>query len=75
MPKRVIVIGGGIAGLSAGCYSAMNDFDVRIFEMHGIPGGLCTAWKKKEYTFDLCVHWLVGAGRLPTTVQTTVTAP
>jgi len=61
MSKRVIVIGGGIAGLSTGCYCAMNGFDVQIFEMHNIPGGLCTAWKKKGYTFDLCVHWLVGS--------------
>jgi len=29
--------------------------------MHSIPGGLCTAWKKKGYTFDLCIHWLVGS--------------
>jgi phytoene dehydrogenase-like protein len=55
------VIGGGIAGLSAGCYCAMNGFDVQIFEMHNTPGGLCTAWKKKGYTFDLSVHWLVGS--------------
>jgi phytoene dehydrogenase-like protein len=61
MSKRIIVIGGGIAGLSAGCYCAMNGFDVQIFEMHNIPGGLCTAWKKKGYTFDLCIHWLVGS--------------
>jgi phytoene dehydrogenase-like protein len=61
MSKRVIVIGGGIAGLSTGCYCAMNGFDVQIFEMHNIPGGLCTAWKKKGYTFDLCIHWLVGS--------------
>ncbi len=61
MSKRVIVIGGGIAGLSTGCYSAMNGFDVQIFEMHSKPGGLCTAWKRKGYTFDLCIHWLVGS--------------
>jgi phytoene dehydrogenase-like protein len=61
MPKSVIVIGAGIAGLSAGCYCRMNDFDVQIFEMHNIPGGLCTAWKKKGYTFDLSVDWLVGS--------------
>lgn len=61
MSKKIIVIGGGIAGLSAGCYCVMNGFDVQIFEMHNIPGGLCTAWKKKGYTFDLCIHWLVGS--------------
>jgi len=61
MSKRIIVIGGGIAGLSTGCYVLMNGFDVQIFEMHSVPGGLCTAWKKKGYTIDLCIHWLVGS--------------
>jgi phytoene dehydrogenase-like protein len=25
------------------------------------PGGLCTSWKRKGYTFDGCIHWLVGS--------------
>lgn len=29
--------------------------------MHSIPGGLCTAWKRKGYTIDGCVHWLMGS--------------
>ena len=31
------------------------------FEMHSLPGGLCTAWKPKGYTVDGCVRWLVGS--------------
>ncbi|MCD1293536.1 NAD(P)/FAD-dependent oxidoreductase [Methanocella sp. CWC-04] len=58
--KSVIIIGGGIAGLSAGCYARMNGYDTHIFEMHNIPGGLCTSWKRKGYVFDGCLHWLVG---------------
>lgn len=61
-PKSLIIIGGGIAGLSAGCYARMNGYDTTIFEMHDKPGGLCTAWKRKGYTFDGCIHWLVGSG-------------
>lgn len=61
MPSLVI-IGGGIAGLAAGCYARMNGFDVEVHEMHTLPGGLCTAWKRKGYTFDLCIHWLTGSG-------------
>jgi phytoene desaturase len=37
--KSVIVIGAGIAGLSAGCYGQMNGYRTRIFEMHDRPGG------------------------------------
>ncbi len=59
--KKVIIIGAGISGLSAGSYLQMNGYDTEIFELHDIPGGLCTAWKRKEYTFDLCIHWLVGS--------------
>ncbi len=61
MSKKVLIIGGGIAGLSAGCYAQMNGYDSEIFEMHTIAGGLCTGWKRKGYTFDGCLHWLVGS--------------
>ena len=59
--KSIIIIGGGIAGLSAGCYGQMNGFRTRIFEMHKKPGGLCTSWKRQGYIVDGCVHWLVGS--------------
>jgi phytoene dehydrogenase-like protein len=59
--KKIIIIGGGITGLSAGCYLQMNNYDTEIFELHNIPGGLCTAWKRKGYTFDGCIHWLCGS--------------
>ncbi len=61
--KSLIIIGGGIAGLSAGCYARMCGFRTRIFEMHKKkPGGLCTSWKRQGYTVNGCVHWLVGSG-------------
>lgn len=59
--KSMIIIGAGIAGLSAGCYAQMNGFKSQIFEMHTQPGGLCTSWKRKDYTIDGCIHWLVGS--------------
>lgn len=63
MSKKVVIIGGGIAGLSAGIYSAMNGFDTEIIEMHTVAGGQCTAWCRKEYRFDYCLHWLVGTSK------------
>ncbi|RJP27154.1 MAG: NAD(P)/FAD-dependent oxidoreductase [Actinobacteria bacterium] len=60
MGKSIVIIGAGIAGLSAGCYGRMNGYDTRVFELHDKPGGLCTAWKRKDYTVDGCIHWLVG---------------
>jgi phytoene dehydrogenase-like protein len=61
MSKSIIIIGAGIAGLSAGCYGQMNGYRTQIFELHDKPGGLCTSWKRKDYTFDGCIHWLVGS--------------
>ena len=57
----IIIIGAGIAGLSAGIYGQMNGFKTQIFELHSIPGGVCTAWKRKGYTIDGCIHWLIGS--------------
>jgi phytoene dehydrogenase-like protein len=55
-PKKVIIIGAGVAGLSAGCYLQMNGYQTEIFEAHNIPGGLCTSWKIDGYIFDGCLH-------------------
>lgn len=61
MEKKIIIIGAGIAGLSAGCYARMNGYDAEIYEMHSLPGGLCTSWKKGGYIIDGCLHWLTGS--------------
>jgi len=58
--KNIVIIGGGIAGLSAGCYAQMNGYTSHIFEMNTLPGGLCTSWKRNGYTFDGSIHWLEG---------------
>jgi heterodisulfide reductase subunit A-like polyferredoxin len=59
--KTVVIIGAGIAGLAAGCYGRMNGYRTRIVELHDKPGGLCTAWTRKGYTIDGCIHWLTGS--------------
>jgi len=59
--KSIIIIGSGIAGLSAGVYAQMNGYDSTIFEMHSMSGGLCTSWTRKQYTFDGSLDWLTGS--------------
>ena len=61
--KKVIIIGAGIAGMSAGVYALQSGFDVTIFEQHRIPGGNCTSWKRKGYLFEGALHWLTGSAR------------
>lgn len=60
--KTILIIGGGIAGLAAGCYAQMNGYRSKIVEMHDLPGGLCTSWERKGYLFDGCLHYLFGSG-------------
>jgi len=58
MAKKVVIIGAGIAGLSAGCYACMNGYDVEIHEAHSQPGGLCTSWRRGDSVIDGWTHWL-----------------
>ncbi|QOX62675.1 NAD(P)/FAD-dependent oxidoreductase [Anoxybacterium hadale] len=60
MPKSIIIIGAGMGGLTAGIYGQKNGFETRIYEMNHRPGGQCTSWKRGEYTFDACIHHLMG---------------
>lgn len=60
MERSIAIIGGGFAGLSAGCYGRMNGYHTTILEMHDQPGGLCTSWRRDPYTFDGCLEWLIG---------------
>jgi len=61
--KQLVIIGGGIAGLSAGVYAQTCGFDVTILESHSIPGGNCTSWKRRGYLFEGGMHWLTGSNR------------
>jgi phytoene dehydrogenase-like protein len=56
--KKILIIGAGVAGLSAGIYAQMNGFESTLYEMHRIPGGLCTAWRRRGYVFDGAVRYL-----------------
>jgi phytoene dehydrogenase-like protein len=57
---RMLVIGGGVAGLSAGCFGQMNGFRTPVLESADRVGGLCTGWRRGGYTIDGCIRWLTG---------------
>jgi phytoene dehydrogenase-like protein len=57
----VSIIGAGVSGLSLGCYLQMNGFETVIYEKGTNAGGLCTSWKRGEYTFNGAVQWLMGS--------------
>jgi phytoene dehydrogenase-like protein len=51
-----IIIGAGIAGLVCGCYLAKAGMKVLIVEQHYKPGGYCTSFNRKGFTFDAAAH-------------------
>ncbi|MCR5652157.1 MAG: NAD(P)/FAD-dependent oxidoreductase [Lachnospiraceae bacterium] len=58
--KKAVIIGGGIAGLTAGIYALTAGFDAEIYEKNSVPGGQCMGWNRKGYHIDNCIHWLTG---------------
>jgi phytoene desaturase len=58
--RSVIIIGAGLAGLSAGCFAQMNGYQSHIFEYHSQPGGVAAWWRRKEYLIDGGIHFLMG---------------
>ncbi len=58
--KSIIIIGAGLAGLSAGIYAELNGYQAHIFEHHTKPGGVVATWKRKGYLIDGGIHFLMG---------------
>ncbi|MDP3387565.1 MAG: NAD(P)/FAD-dependent oxidoreductase [Eubacteriales bacterium] len=58
--KKIVIIGGGVAGLSAGIFAQKNGFNSIILEKHHTVGGECTGWDRQGYHIDGCIHWLLG---------------
>ncbi|MBQ1912894.1 MAG: NAD(P)/FAD-dependent oxidoreductase [Bacteroidales bacterium] len=61
--ERVIIVGAGIAGLTAGIYARRSGFRTLILEKCATPGGVSTCWKRGGYLFEGGVHWLNGSGK------------
>lgn len=58
--KKIIIIGGGIAGLSAGIYALKAGFEAEIYEKNAVAGGECMGWNRGGCHIDNCIHWLTG---------------
>ncbi|MCC8400510.1 NAD(P)/FAD-dependent oxidoreductase [Paraburkholderia sp. MMS20-SJTN17] len=60
-PRKVVIIGAGIAGLCAAVHARKCGYAVTVLEQHERPGGLATSWQRGGYTFEACLHWLLGS--------------
>lgn len=58
---KVVIIGAGISGLTSAVYLQRSGFRTLVLEKAGGPGGVSTSWKRKGFTFEGGVHWLIGA--------------
>ena len=59
----VIVIGGGMGGLSAGAGLAYEGANVLVVEAHYRPGGYAHGFRRKDFLFDSAVHLTPGGGK------------
>jgi len=59
--RSITIIGGGIAGLCAAVYALKCGYQVEVLEMHDMAGGLAMSWRRGPYTFETCLHWLLGS--------------
>lgn len=57
MPKRVLVIGAGFAGLAAATSLADKGYDVTILEKNSMPGGRARVFQANGFTFDMGPSW------------------
>ncbi|MGE5654203.1 MAG: phytoene desaturase family protein [Bacillota bacterium] len=58
--KKIVIVGGGVSGLTAGIYALKSGFDAEIYEKNSVVGGECTGWDRRGYHIDNCIHWLMG---------------
>ncbi len=59
--QRVVIIGGGVTGLSLGSYLRMNGYETVVCEQNSCVGGVSVSWRRKGYTFDGATNWLPGS--------------
>ncbi len=59
LPK-VVVIGAGIGGLTAGALLAKRGYGVTIFDRAIVPGGCASTFKRQGFTFDVGATQVAG---------------
>lgn len=57
---RVGIVGGGVAGLTAGIFAASRGADVTVIEKNTSGAGAMCGWVRDGCMIDGCLHWLTG---------------
>ncbi len=58
--SRVVVIGAGIGGLTAGALLARRGYDVTVYEQAIVPGGCASTFQRRGFTFDVGATQVAG---------------
>ncbi|MBQ7923666.1 MAG: NAD(P)/FAD-dependent oxidoreductase [Clostridia bacterium] len=67
--KKVIIIGGGVSGLTTAIYLRLHGYDTLVLEKNAVLGGACIGWERKGCYIDGCIHWLVGVNPASSTYK------
>ena len=59
-PPRVVVIGGGIGGLTAAALLAHRGYEVMAFDQALVPGGCASTFRRQGFTFDVGATQVAG---------------
>lgn len=54
---EIIVVGGGVAGISSACYAAKRGKSVVLLDNHEVIGGRVRTFSKEGFTFDMGPSW------------------
>jgi phytoene desaturase len=57
LPKKVIVIGAGFAGIAAATCLAKKGYEVTVLEKNSTAGGRCRKFEVDGFTFDMGPSW------------------
>jgi len=60
MKYDIIIIGGGLGGLTAGAKLSKEGKKVLLIEQHDRPGGCATTFKRGDYTMEVGLHEMDG---------------
>lgn len=65
--KNIVIIGGGLGGLTSGALLAKEGYKVTLLEQHNIVGGCATTFKRKGgFTCEVGLHEMDGVFSNPT---------
>lgn len=60
MAQRVVVVGAGIGGLTAGALLARRGYEVSIADQAIVPGGCASTFQRRGFTFDVGATQVAG---------------